>query len=399
VAVAAGGTYRLAFEVRFTAGPPGEGQRPNVYVGVRTTSASGAQFLIDSPLRSEWTPGEIVFRAAEGKTEVLVFLSLSGTLDVRAVTLEKLAPAQSFDVLVRNMGRYYSFFGHAKVDWEKHAATFRERAGLATDQQAFASLLNDLLAPLHDLHTVFQAPGGKRQSAGVVPVTPNVDARLKEAVKNLKPVTKDAQVLVGELEAGIPYVAFTSLLGGEDDWKKNESAVLALLPDSKGLVLDLRPNIGGNETWARQIVQHFADQPRVYARRAVRSGPGPDDFGAWHDVWLRPVGGAGKPFTKPIVVLLGPACVSSGEGMAQMLDVLPHVRTVGQPTRGASGSPTHLPLPNDFDVWFSTWKNQQADGTDLEGRGVQPDIPVEHKGDGDPTLAAGLAELHQMLAR
>lgn len=399
VPVAAGATYRLAFDARFTEGPHGEGQKPNVYAGVRTTTAAGAQFLIDIPLRSEWTPGEVVFRATEGKTEVLVFLSWSGTLDVRAITLEKLLPAQSFDVLVRSMGRYYSFFGHAGIDWPRHAATFRERAELASDQQSFSALLAELLAPLHDLHVSWQAPGGQRQSAGLPKIVPNVDARLKDAVKGLRPVTKGAQALFGELEPGVPYVLFTSLLGDEEDWKRIEGAVVALLPDSKGLVIDLRPNVGGNEVWARQIVQHLADQPRVYARRAVRSGPGPEDFEAWHDVWLRPAGGAAKPFTKPIVVLLGPGCVSSGEGMAQMLDVLPHARSVGQPTRGASGFPTHLPLPNDFDVWYSTWKNQQADGTPLEGRGVQPDLLVDHTGPGDPTLAAGLAELHRLLAK
>jgi C-terminal processing protease CtpA/Prc len=100
-----------------------------------------------------------------------------------------------------------------------------------------------------------------------------------------------------------------------------------------------------------------------------------------------------------VVVLLGPGCVSSGEGMALMLDALPQVRTVGQPTRGASGSPAPVPLPNGVDVWFSRWVTERMDGISLEGRGVTPDVPVVHEGPGDPTLAAGLKELERLLAK
>jgi C-terminal processing protease CtpA/Prc len=87
--------------------------------------------------------------------------------------------------------------------------------------------------------------------------------------------------------------------------------------------------------------------------------------------------------------------MSSGEGMAQMLRVLPNTVFVGKPTRGASGNPRPLPLPNGVDVWHSRWWNLLADGTPLEGRGVVPDVAVDDEGDGDPTLAAALAALRE----
>jgi hypothetical protein len=69
------------------------------------------------------------------------------------------------------------------------------------------------------------------------------------------------------------------------------------------------------------------------------------------------------------------------------VDVLP-VRTVGQLTRGASGNPRHLPLPTISTSGLHP-KNQQADGTDLEGRGVQPDILSSTRATATPPRPAG----------
>jgi C-terminal processing protease CtpA/Prc len=93
-----------------------------------------------------------------------------------------------------------------------------------------------------------------------------------------------------------------------------------------------------------------------------------------------------QPFTRPVVCLIGPGCVSSGEGFALMMKAMDHVTLVGQPTRGASGNPHPVTLSNGVKVWFSRWVAMEPDGTPIEGRGIQPDVTVEHMGEGDPTF-------------
>ena len=66
---------------------------------------------------------------------------------------------------------------------------------------------------------------------------------------------------------------------------------------------------------------------------------------------------------------------------------------VGQPTRGASGNPAPLRLPNGVTVWFSRWLSLLPYGTTLEQRGVIPDVTVEHHSESDPTFEAAIAEL------
>jgi C-terminal processing protease CtpA/Prc len=102
------------------------------------------------------------------------------------------------------------------------------------------------------------------------------------------------------------------------------------------------------------------------------------------------------PYVKPVVCLVGPGCVSSGEGFALMMKALDHVRLVGQPTRGASGNPHPVTLPNGVKVWYSRWVSMEADGTPIEGRGVQPDITVRHAGPRDATFERGVAILREL---
>src|SRR5207247_9754316 len=98
---------------------------------------------------------------------------------------------------------------------------------------------------------------------------------------------------------------------------------------------------------------------RGYARRGFRSGPGHGDFGPWIDAEIAPRGGL--RFVGPVVAILGPSCMSSGEGLAQMLAVLPNVTTIGLPTRGASGNPAPVDLPHGVSVWFSRWQDAMPD--------------------------------------
>ena len=75
-----------------------------------------------------------------------------------------------------------------------------------------------------------------------------------------------------------------------------------------------------------------------------------------------------------------------------MFAALPNVTLIGKPTRGSSGNPQPVALPNGVDVWFSRWMALTSDGIPIEDNGVQPDIEIGH-GDGDPTFEKAVQEL------
>ncbi len=142
-----------------------------------------------------------------------------------------------------------------------------------------------------------------------------------------------------------------------------------------GFIVDLRTANGGSEPLAQQIAREFCARDTVYAKSKYRNGPRPTDFGTVYDRALK---SSARPFTKPVVCILGPGCVSSGEGFAKMMKCLPHVTTVGMPTRGSSGNPKPFTLPGvGVTVVYSRWVDMLPDGTPIEGRGVRPDVIVD----------------------
>lgn len=401
-----GGTVlRFTCEARVQGLQREAGQRRNAYVGLGWWKEAGgplAGLVAEHALREAWTPIDEVLRVTEGqRAGPAVFLSMTGALEVRGVGLEAVPREGAYDLLVAQVARHYSFLaqkgpGLPGGSWAAHAAALSERGRAAGDEDALVAVLRELLAPLADLHVTIRRPDGRIVPTHVPATRFNVD--LKSLRKALGEITTAGRAgFVASLDGEIGYVAVTSLQGPATDHAKLRTLLQGLFA-KRALVIDLRGNGGGDEARALALVGLLTDQARPYARRRVRNGPEPRDLSPGEEALLLPVP-VERAFRGPIAVLLGPGCVSSGEGMAQMLDALPNVRTLGQPTLGASGNPAPVPLPGGVDVWISRWVDEQMDGTGLEGRGVQPDVRVAHEGPGDPTLAAGLAELKRLLSK
>src|SRR5262249_20347812 len=149
------------------------------------------------------------------------------------------------------------------------------------------------------------------------------------------------------------------------------------LVDTPGFIIDLRNANGGSEPLAMEIARLFCEKKVVYAKSKFRGGKGHDEFTPDYPRELLPAK-SGKPYLKPVVCLLGPGCVSSGEGFAKMLAALPHVTAVGLPTRGSSGNPGSVEVGDTrLTVYFSRWVDMLPDGTPIEGKGVPVAVRVE----------------------
>ena len=240
-----------------------------------------------------------------------------------------------------------------------------------------------MLAELEDIHVWIELPDGQRVHPYSSSYRPNFNHRAVAAM--LDSLEHFGQVgFTGRTKEGFGVVVVDGLPSEGDDLYQRLIDTTTRMFDAPGLIVDLRSNGGGSEIRAKQIADLFADKRYLYARSKVRSGPEIDHF---HESRPRYVGpSASEPFTRPVVCLVGPGCVSSGEGFALMMKAMDHVTLVGQRTRGASGNPRPVTLPNGLLVWFSRWVPMEPDGTSFEGRGIAPDVEVEPTGPGDPTF-------------
>lgn len=335
-------------------------------------------------------------RSDVDKVEITIFLSKTGKLAIKDIVMvpSEIEPESSFDMLVEEMGRNYSFFDHKKFDWPAHTDRYRDRAMDAESPEEFSKVIGEMLDALKDTH-ISTKLDGKHYGSFSSRTSPKHNFEFVD--EDLKKSARFGQLgTVGITNDGFGYARFNSLANISDDDLKAMETEMASRLDSPGFIIDLRENGGGNEEIAKVFARMFTDKELVYAKSVHRNGDEPDDFSQPQPRVLTPKNG-GESFTGPVICLIGPNAVSSAEGFAMMMKATPNCTLVGQPTRGASGNPAPVHLPNGVDVWFSRWKSLLPDGTCIEGVGVKPDVEIVTDPNSDAAYGAAIMALTKML--
>jgi hypothetical protein len=305
------------------------------------------------------------------------------------------AVGKGFDQMWKTIDRNYSYFAiKSDIDWAKLRDDHRPKAIAAKSVDELATVLQEMLGKLRDGHVWIIKPNG--QQLPTHRTTWSFNGNRKVVLDQLADKTECGQfAVVGKTKPdGFGYFLMTRQSAATPESVKKAVAAIEKLADTPGFIIDLRNANGGNELFAREIAQLFCEKKVVYAKSKFRNGSRHDEFDNDHPREL-PAAKSGKSYLKPVVCLLGPGCVSSGEGFAQMMAALPHVTTVGLPTRGSSGNPGPVDVGDTgLKVYFSRWVDMMPDGTPIEGKGVPVTVRVEaiaeaYK-DADPTLGKAL---------
>jgi hypothetical protein len=164
------------------------------------------------------------------------------------------------------------------------------------------------------------------------------------------------------------------------------------------LIIDVRHNPGGSETFAQAVAGCFADRPVVYAKHRKTDSTCGDGFTPTRNRVLQP--NTKHPYRGgPVVVLMGPKCVSTTESFLLMMREAAGCTLIGEKSYGASGAPRPVELPNGVTVLVPSGQAMDKDGNLIEGKGIQPDIAVncekEDFDSADPILARALQFLRE----
>lgn len=163
-AVVEGETYELVYEARALDVRREGDQWDNCYVGMFFKDQAGEPLghQLGVVTAADWAEDSVVAEAPRGavRCEVLVFLSKTGTLQVKWVAARLFRPAGSFAALVKDMDRHYSQFALRGVDWKSLTFRYLARAEATGTPREFASVIKSMLSELRDPHVWVQAPGG-----------------------------------------------------------------------------------------------------------------------------------------------------------------------------------------------------------------------------------------------
>ena len=297
---------------------------------------------------------------------------------------------RAIDVLKQAIDEDYSYRDRLKIDWKKRFAEFEPKLLAATSPDNFARTTADLLSAAKDVH-IWIKVGDKTIGTHRTGTTPNFNLKvLAKIVPNW--TEHEGGVAVGKFDDGIVYVLIP---GWSDPQRQGMEAVYAELSSAKKIIVDVRPNGGGDEPMARDFAGCFVDAPKIYSKDKHRHN---GEFSKVYDRLVEP-NKARPHFAGPVVVLMGPKNVSSCESFILMMKQIPGCKLIGDKSYGSSGNPKPADLGNGVTVFLPSWVDMLPDGSELEGVGISPDISVKTSladlAKRDAVLEEGLKQLRK----
>jgi hypothetical protein len=284
---------------------------------------------------------------------------------------QKVRNEKALRTLMQALDEHYSYRDLRVQDWKKLEKEHAPALLAAKTDKVWACLASHMLEPTQDLHLCLRI-GESTFATGSRAVDPLYRRKLLDRYLKVQDTGTDA--LYGRTDDGIGYL----MVGG---WHNLDMAAieraLGELRLTRAIVVDARPNAGGDETLAQKVAAWFVDGTRVYGKNRYRTGKGRDAFGPVLD---RSVLGNADPqqrCDKPVAVLTSRYVMSSNESFVMMMKQAKDCTTVGQPTYGSSGNPKPFDLGNGVTALVPSWQDLRPDGTCFEGQGLAPDVLVE----------------------
>jgi len=173
---------------------------------------------------------------------------------------------------------------------------------------------------------------------------------------------------------GIVYFAWNSF--GVDQAVADFDRMLNGLAGIRGMIIDVRPNGGGNSANGDAVTNRLIDKPVADFAAQLRQ-----HVSALGEFWFRAQGGTifprGKdPFLGPVVVLTSRHTASAAEDFVVVLHGNKRAIVVGGKTMGTTGQPIPVALPGGGSARICAKKCLYPDGRPFVGVGIVPDVEV-----------------------
>lgn len=318
----------------------------------------------------------------------ILLLFLSGTMGIpTSAAPDKSDPEVNFEAFWSKFEQKYPFFETRGIDWQQQYDKFRPLVTGRTGNQQLFEILSDMVQPLEDGHVSLSKNGNKYcPGDGTLYFYREFD---DDSVKDLRRVTEETlrskgfgkteklgPILQYSKSDHFGYLRIIEFEGVKrSKLNKKLDQLMVSFSDCEGVIIDIRANPGGYDSFAVDIANRFTDQRRLGYIRETQQSPG--KFKAPQKHYLEPV--KGRAFKSPVILLTNDASASAAEVFAMSMKELPHVTIVGDRTEGIFSDMMETKLPNG---WRYTLPHQvywTPDGKCYEDIGVPADVKVINK--------------------
>lgn len=303
------------------------------------------------------------------------------TMPVSYETLNK----KAYKEFIEFFPKEYSYASLKGINWQSILEKNRAELENAKTDTEFALKLIKLLRIAEDPHLWVEVEGQRFETGKLKLVEYNYGS------KQLLSQLQDKKVSDGFLSVAgvIDSIGYISIRDWSTDFNKltfkfwgdsgnqeiSAEDVLKDLFRFHNLIIDVRENSGGNESYAKVFASYFV-KDSIHYEKVVSFSYKSGVFDNEHLKKLFP-NEKKLNYTGNIYVLSGPSVMSSNESFILMMKQVPNTKIVGMKTYGSSGNPLPHELSNGVKIYLPSWQAYTLDGILIEGNGIQPDIEIK----------------------
>lgn len=167
-------------------------------------------------------------------------------------------------------------------------------------------------------------------------------------------------------------------------------AAMQFVANTDALIIDLRQNGGGRADMVALFASYFLGEQTKLSTLERR------DRNASVQIWSASYVPGPKYLNKPVFILTSKRTFSGAEDLAYDLKHFANATIVGENTRGGANPGSFDQIDEHFAVFVPTARViNAATGTNWDGKGIAPDVPVEAK---DASKAALKLALQRLVA-
>ena len=276
-----------------------------------------------------------------------------------------------FDEYWKLVNEKYAMLEFKNVDWQMVRDTMRPKINNEMSEEAFFGVIGDMATLLHDAHSWVHFGDSLRGWNNLYEgYEQNLHPEIMQEYLMDTKVINESAIFYKKMVNNIGYMW---IQGFEDFEAEDVETIISELKDTKGLIIDVRGNGGGDPSLAAEVASHFIEQEIFTGVERFKSGPGSNDFSDSR-MMLQPT--SGTVYKNPVTILTNRGCYSATTTMIYLMNPMPQVTIIGDRTGGGSGSVAEGYLANG---WI--WAMSTSEFIDHEGRhlddGYDPDIFVQ----------------------
>ena len=306
-------------------------------------------------------------------------------------------PISAYEHFWKEMNCSYAYFCRSSLSWDSLYQLYRSEVSPETTRDELLQIFGYMLSPFDDKHLKVVDINSMKWVDGRAQIFEqeyNFNDNDSVMFRKLNyyteaPKYKSLRIFYAERKYflygtlkdsnfGYLYVPSMRPLGGRvsiEQWQSSIDEILNELSKTVGLIIDLRGNGGGNETYAEALACRLIDSTRQFAKSRYRNGVKHDDFSKWHTYSILP--STKNRYQRKIVILTDSLTYSAAEWFTLALRECQNVIHAGGKTGGALGSTLKKVLPYWFDLVVTVSQTEALYVKDVEGNGILPAVVLD----------------------